>query len=93
MDQPELIGFLVSRTFCEPGLSSGRLAEYCRASDAKDNGLGVAEDSGDLVATGALDIHKERVRVLHQPLQLALTLLLLGEWVQEIFRELQSIKI
>ena len=47
-------------TSCERGVSSGRLAEYFRASVAEDNGLGVSlkTEGGDLVATGPLDIRR-----------------------------------
>jgi len=34
------------------------LAEDCGAADAEDDRLGVAEDRGDLVAAGALDVHE-----------------------------------
>ena len=44
---------------CESCLAARRLAQYCRAAGANDNGLGVLEDVGDLVATGALDVHEE----------------------------------
>ena len=50
----------------------------------------MAEDSGDLVATGALHIHEKGVGVLDQTLQLALALFLLREGVQQILSELKG---
>ena len=74
-------------TFCEPGPASGGLAENGGASNAKDNRLCVAEDGGDLVAAGTLNVHEEGVRVLHQTLQLVLALLILRARVKEILGE------
>ena len=76
-----------SCTFRESSLAPGGLAQDRGASDAEDDGLGVAEDGRDLVAAGALDVHEEGVGVLDQPLQLVLPLLILGTRVQEVFGE------
>ena len=48
----------------------------------------MAEDGGDLVAAGALDVHEVAVGVLDQALQLVLALLVLGAGMQEVFCEL-----
>ena len=66
------------------------MTENGGAANAQDDGLSVAENSGDLVATGALDIHEKGVGVLDQTLQLALALFLLREGVQQILCELES---
>ena len=66
------------------------MAENGGASDAQDDSLGVAENCGDLVTSGALDIHEEGVGVLDQTLQLALALFLLREGVQQILSELKG---
>jgi len=57
------------------------LTENGGAANAEDDGLSVAENCGDLVATGALDVHEKGVGVLDQTLQLALALFLLREGV------------
>lgn len=46
-------------TLGQSGLTTGGLAEDCRASLADNNGLGVGEDGGDGEAAGALDVHEE----------------------------------
>ena len=50
----------------------------------------MAEDGGDLVAAGALDVHEVGVGVLDQALQLVLALLVLGTRMQKIDGELQG---
>ena len=77
-------------TFCQPCPSSCGLTQHCGATDAKDDGLSVAEDGGDLVAAGALDVHEVRVGVLHQALELVLALLVFGSGVQKVFSELKK---
>ena len=80
-----LVLFLSERAaFCKPSLSSGGLPQDCEAANAEDDGLSVAEDSRDLVASGALDIHEVEVGVLHKALQLVLALLVLGSRVKEV---------
>ena len=66
------------------------MTENGGAADAEDDGLSVAENGGDLVATGALDVHEKGVGVLDQTLQLTLALFLLREGVQQILCELES---
>ena len=51
---------------------------------AKDSGLGVGEDGGDLKATGALHIQEITVWGLNQSLQLMGGLLLLGSGMKQI---------
>ena len=65
-------------------LATSRLAEDGRAAAADDDGLRVAEDGGDVEAAGALHIHEEGVRRLHQALQLVPALLELARRVQQI---------
>ena len=76
-------------TLSEPCPATGGLAQHGGASDAKDHGLGVGENGGDLVAAGALDVHEVGVGVLHQALELVLALLIAGARVQEILGELE----
>ena len=84
-----LVLFLSERAaFCEPCPSSGGLTQDCGAADAEDDGLSVAEDGRDLVASGALDVHEVGVGVLHKALQLVLALLVLGSRVQEVLSKL-----
>ena len=54
----------------EAGLTSSGLAQGNVARAAKDDGLGVGEDGGDVEASGALNVHEEGVRGLHQALEL-----------------------
>jgi hypothetical protein len=44
----------------------------------------VGEDSGNVEASWALNIHEETVRSLDQALELVLVLLVSGRWVKEI---------
>jgi len=66
-------------SLCEPGLSSGGLAEHLRAARAHDDGLGVREDGCDGEAAGALDVHEEASWCWDEGLELML--LGLGRWV------------
>jgi len=56
---------------CELCLAAGRLAEHCRASDAKNDGLGVREYRGYLVATWTLHVHEKGIWRLYQTLEFA----------------------
>ena len=47
-----------SCTFRESSLAPGGLAQDRGASDAEDDGLGVAEDNSSLIAASALDVHE-----------------------------------
>ena len=76
-DRPQAHSQALAFTFCEPCPSSGGLTQDCGAADAEDDGLSVAEDGRDLVASGALDVHEVGVGVLHKALQLVLALLVL----------------
>ena len=49
----------------------------------------MTENSCDLVASWALDIHEVRVRVLHKSLQLVLPLLVLGQRLQQLLGKLE----
>jgi len=77
-------------SLCETSLSASRLAKHNVAVPAQHHGLGVAKDCGNLKASGALDIHKERVGRLYEPLQLVCACFLFWGWVQEIDRHLES---
>jgi len=66
----------------EPGPAASGLAEDGGASGADHDSLGVAEDSGDPVAAGALDVHEITVRMLNKPLQLVPPLFFSGKRVQ-----------
>ena len=75
-----------------PWVEGGRTADAngARAGRGWDGGggasthRGVGEDGRDVEAARALHVHKERVRLLHQPLQLVLALLVGGARVEEI---------
>lgn len=54
-------------------------------------GLGMAEDSGDVEATLALDIHKVRVGPLHQALLLVHGLLRGGERIEQVRNQLDVV--
>ena len=77
-------------TFREPRPTSGGLAENGGASYAEDDGLGVGEHGGDLVAAGALDVHEVRVGVLDEALQLVLALLVVRARVEEVLSKLKE---
>jgi len=64
--------------------ATGRLAEYSRARAAQHHGLRVGEHGGDVEAALALNVHEERVRGLHETLELVLRLLELSRRVQEV---------
>lgn len=81
--------FLVSLSaegaaFGNTDFSSSGLAKNVSASTTDNNGLGVAEDSGDVHATWALDIHEVRVGALYETLELVRVLFVLNGGVQEI---------
>eukprot|EP00978_Attheya_sp_CCMP212_P033582 scaffold136201_cov54-Attheya_sp.AAC.2 len=59
-----------SATLSESCPSTGRLAQHNIARAAKDNSLSVAKYSGNLEASGALNIHKERVGALDETVEL-----------------------
>jgi hypothetical protein len=54
----------VLAAFSQSATTTGGLAQNGAAAAAKNNGLSVAENSGDCVATVALNVHKVRVRAL-----------------------------
>jgi hypothetical protein len=68
--------------FCQAGLASGGSAEYLLTVAAHHHGLGVGEHCGNIKATLALNIHKERVGALYKPLELVLFLFIL-RWRME----------
>lgn len=68
-------------------LTTGGLAQDLSAAAAKDNRLGVREDSGNGEAARALHVHEERVRALNQTLQLVGAQLLLLRRVNEVDSE------
>ena len=68
----------------QPGLAARRLAQHGTARAAQHNGLRMREDGGDVEAAGALHVHEEGVRGLHQALQLVPALLQLARRVQQV---------
>ena len=68
----------------QAGLTIGGLGKNLGARAANDNGLSVGEDGGDGEATRALDVHEERVGVLHKSLELVAASLLLGGGVKKV---------
>ena len=56
----------------------------CCSPAAENDGLCVREDSGDAVASRALDVHKERLRVGNEAFQLVLLCLFHGVRVQQV---------
>lgn len=74
----------------ETGTATSGLAEDSGAGTAKDNGLSVGEDSGDVEATGALDVHEVRVGALHKTLELVSVPLVFLARVKKIDSELEK---
>jgi len=71
-------------SFNQSSLSSSRNAKHCGASNTDDDGLSVAEKRAYFVATWALDVHEEGVRMLHETLEFVLLSLLFSIRVQQI---------
>ena len=89
MTQHASVLLLAERTaFGQSCLATGGLAQHLRAASAEDDGLRVAEDRGDGEAAGALDVHEEGVRALHQALQLVLACLRHFRGEQQILNHL-----
>jgi len=74
-------------TFGQTGFSTGRLTQNSSTRSAKNDRLSVRENCGNVETTRTLDIHKVRVRALHQSFQLVLSSFLFGRGVEEIYRE------
>ncbi|PJF17119.1 hypothetical protein PSACC_03071 [Paramicrosporidium saccamoebae] len=72
------------------GLSTGGVAQNLVAARAGNYSLGVAEYGRDIEASLALDIHKVRVRALHQALLLVGGLDRRGKRVQQIHNKLSG---
>lgn len=68
----------------QASLTTGGLRKDLSARAANNDGLGVREDGGDGEATRALDVHEERVGVLHKSLELVAASLLLGGGVKKV---------
>lgn len=68
----------------QTSLTTGRLGKDLSARAANDNSLGVGEDGGDGEAARALDVHEERVGVLHKSLEFVAASLLLGGGVKKV---------
>ena len=84
---PSLVNLFAEATSLgEPSLAAGRGAEHDVARSAKDHGLCVAEDGGDLEASGALDVHEEAIGGLHKSLELVCAGLGLHGGVEQIDR-------
>ena len=77
-------------TFCEPCPATSGLTKDCGATNAQNNSLCMTENSCDLVASGALDIHEVWVGMLHKPLQLVFPLLIFRPGMEQIFSELKK---
>jgi hypothetical protein len=60
------------------------LAEHDVAATAKHDALRVTEDGRDLEASGALDVHEEAIRALHEALELVSASLEFGRRVEEV---------
>lgn len=71
-------------TFGQARLTACGLREDLSARATDNDGLGVRENSGDGEAARALDIHEERVGVLHKSLELVLLSLVLRSWVEKV---------
>jgi len=68
----------------QAALATRGLRKHGGAACAQDNRRSVTEDSSNVEATGALDVHEEGVRGLNEPLKLVLPLLVRLGGVQEI---------
>lgn len=64
--------------------TTGRLAKNGSARSTEDNSGSMAEDSGDVETSRALDIHEERVRGLNQSLELMLLGFVNSRRVQQV---------
>lgn len=73
-----------SLTFSQLGLTTGRLAQDGVAGSTLNDGRGVREHSGDLEASGALDVHEEGSGRLDKLLQLVLSGLSFGGRVEKV---------
>jgi hypothetical protein len=60
----------VRASLCEASLTASGLAEHDVAIPAQHHGLRMAENSGNLEASWALDVHEERIGRLYKSLQL-----------------------
>lgn len=60
----------VRASLSQAGLTAGRLAQMNIAVSAHDNCLRMTKNSGNLEASGTLDIHEKGVGRLHKSLQL-----------------------
>jgi hypothetical protein len=74
----------VRASFGQSGPPSSWLAKHNIAVTTQDNGLRMTENSGNLKASRALNIHKERVGALHEALELVGSSLQLCGGVQQI---------
>ena len=82
--QPNLRLLTERAALGQASLTAGRLREHLGARAADNHGLGVREDGGDSEAARALDVHEERVGVLHKSLELVAASLLLGGGVEKV---------
>lgn len=82
--QPNLRLLAERAALGQASLTTGGLRENLGTRAADNNGLGVREDGGDGEAAGALDVHEERVGVLHKSLELVRASLLLGGGVKKV---------
>jgi len=70
----------------ETGLTTCWLAKNGGTGSTDDDGLGMRENSGDIKAAGALDVHEEGTRSWNKSLELMLSGLSSRGRVKEIFR-------
>ena len=69
---------------CKPGLAAGGRAEHGAAVAADHHCLCMGENCSNCEAVQAPNVHEERVRLLNQPLELVLALLIRLARVEEI---------
>merc|ERR1712194_465091 len=78
--------FSETASLCEPRFSARWLTEHNVALTAQHHRLCVTENGRNLEAAGAFNIHEERIRRLHQALQLVRVPMHLGSGVKKIDR-------
>ena len=74
----------VTASFCESCPSSGWLTEHNITRSANNNGLSVAENSGNLKTSGALDVHEKTIGALYKTLEFVRAGLSLRGRIQKI---------
>lgn len=72
----------------ETSLTTGGMTEHLIAGGTGDYGLGMTEDSGDVKATLAFNVHEVGVRALYEALLLVEQLLRSGQRVEQVHNQL-----